>query len=222
MGTLHHVRGEREHGHLTTDVRSTVVAVNTAIAAAFGAVIAMFYAMKRLGKPDPCMMMNGMLEAMMFLERKGVDDPVGAVAVHGFNGIFGVLCVGIFADGRYGAAWNLTDTSATSGKGVTGILDDFGALGFGQLASQAIGALTIILVMGGLAFGFFKVQSRFFKDKTIRSTEADEVAGLDRGEMGVLAYDNRQIREIDVVGLDPSQDKVLATGGESPDPSLGR
>jgi hypothetical protein len=40
--------------------------------------------------------------------------------------------------------------------------------------------------------------------------------------MGVLAYDNLQIREIDVVGLDPSQDKVLATGGDSPDPSTGR
>ena len=75
--------------------------------------------------------------------------------------------------------------------------------------------------MGAIAYGFFKLQGLFFKDKTIRSTEADEIAGLDRPEMGVLAYDNLQIREIDVVGLDPSQDKVLATGGESPDPTTG-
>src|SRR6185503_20942674 len=111
-----------------TDVRFTVVATNTAIAAAFGAVIAMFYVMKRLGKPDPGMMMNGMLaglvaitapcafvapwaaavigsvaaviivEAVLLIERRGIDDPVGAIAVHGFGGIFGVLCVGIFAD----------------------------------------------------------------------------------------------------------------------------
>ena len=69
--------------------------------------------------------------------------------MHGVGGIFGVLCVGIFADGRYGAAWNLTDTATTKGKGVTGILygsgklfgsGSFGKLGFGQLASQAIGA----------------------------------------------------------------------------------
>ena len=69
----------------------------------------------------------------------------------------------------------------------------------------------IIFIMGGLAYGFFKIQSLFFKDKTIRSSEADEIAGLDRPEMGVLAYDNLQIREIDVVGMDPSEDKVLAT-----------
>jgi Amt family ammonium transporter len=244
-----------------TDVRFTVIAVNTAIAAAFGATIAMFYAMKRLGKPDPGMMANGMLaglvaitapcafvqpwaaavigalaavlviESILFIEKRGIDDPVGAISVHGVCGIFGVLCIGIFSDGRYGGSWNLTDTSATSGKGVTGILygsgklfgsGSFGELGFGQLASQAIGALVIIFIMGAIAYGFFKIQGFFFKDKTIRSTEADELAGLDRPEMGVLAYDNLQIREIDVVGLDPTDDKVLATGGESPDPSIGR
>jgi Amt family ammonium transporter len=236
-----------------TDVRFAIVATNTALAAGFGAVVAMFYVMKRLGKPDPGMMMNGMLaglvaitapcafvapwaaavigsiaaviviESIMLLERKGLDDPVGAVSVHGVCGIFGVLCIGIFSDGRYGALWNVTNTGDTKGHGVTGILYDFGSLGWGQLASQAIGALVIIFVMGSIAYGFFKIQCRFFKDKTIRSTEADELAGLDRGEMGVLAYDNIQIREIDVVGLDPSQDKVLAAGSaESPDPTFGR
>jgi Amt family ammonium transporter len=245
-----------------TDVRFTIVAVNTAIAAAFGATIAMFYAMRRLGKPDPGMMVNGMLaglvaitapcafvqpwaaavigaiaaviviEAILLIERKGVDDPVGAISVHGVCGIFGVLAVGIFSDGRYGAGWNLTDSSATAGHGVTGILygdngklfgsGSFGELGFGQLGSQVIGALVIIFIMGAIAYGFFRIQSLFFKDKTIRSSEADEIAGLDRPEMGVLAYDNLQIREIDVVGLDPREDKVLATGGDSPDPTTGR
>src|SRR5712691_11318827 len=168
-----------------TDVRFAVIATNTAIAAAFGATIAMFYVMKRMGKPDPGMMANGMLaglvaitapcafvqpwaaavigsiaaiivfESVFFFERKGVDDPVGAISVHGVCGIWGVLCVGIFADGRYGAGWNLTDTAATKGKGVTGILygsgkflgsGSFGELGFGQLASQAIGGLVIIFI----------------------------------------------------------------------------
>jgi len=244
-----------------TDVRFAVVAVNTALAASVGATVAMFWAMKRLGKPDPGMMANGMLaglvaitapcafvqpwaaaaigaiaafivfESILFIEKRRIDDPVGAISVHGVCGIFGVLAIGIFSDGRYGGGWNLTDTAATKGHGVTGILygngqlfgsGSFGELGFGQLASQAIGALVIIFIMGGLAYGFFKIQGLFFKDKTIRSTEADEIAGLDRPEMGVLAYDNLQIREIDVVGMDPSKDTVLATGGESPDPMTGR
>jgi Amt family ammonium transporter len=244
-----------------TDVRFAVVAVNTAIAAAVGGTIAMFWAMKRLGKPDPGMMANGMLaglvaitapcafvqpwaaaaigaiagfiviESILFIERKGIDDPVGAISVHGVCGIFGVLSIGIFSDGRYGGGWNLTDTSATAGKGVTGILygngkflgsGSFGELGWGQLASQVIGALVIIFVMGGIAYAFFRIQAMFFKDKSIRTPEAEELAGLDRPEMGVLAYDNIQIREIDVVGLDPSEDKVLATGGDSPDPTTGR
>ena len=43
------------------------------------------------------------VESVFFFERKGIDDPVGAISVHGVGGVFGVLCVGIFSDGRYGA-----------------------------------------------------------------------------------------------------------------------
>ena len=86
-----------------------------------------------------------------------------------------------------------------------------------RVAADRLGA-TIWFVMGPFVLAFFKIQNALIKGG-IRSTEADEIAGLDRPEMGVLAYDNLQIREIDIVGIDPSQDKVLATGGESPDPS---
>jgi ammonium transporter, Amt family len=240
-----------------TDLRFTVVATNTAIAAAFGATVAMFYCMKRMGKPDPGMMVNGMLaglvaitapcafvqpwaaavlgsiaavivvESVFFFERKGIDDPVGAISVHGVCGIWGVLCIGIFADGRYGSGWNLTTGSTTNGKGVTGILygsgklfgsGSFGKLGFGQLASQAIGSLVIIFVMGGIAYLFFKVQNAVMKGG-IRSTEADELAGLDLPEMGVLAYDNLQLRELDIVGVD---EEIVMSGGVSQDPTTGR
>ncbi len=240
-----------------TDLRFTVVAVNTAIAAAFGATVAMFYCMKRMGKPDPGMMANGMLaglvaitapcafvqpwaaavigglaaiiivESVFFWERRGIDDPVGAISVHGVGGIFGVLCIGIFSDGRYGAGWNGTTGSTTDGKGVTGILygsgkflgsGSFGKLGWGQLASQAIGALVIIFVMGGIAYAFFAIQNKLMKGG-IRSSEADEIAGLDMGEMGVLAYDNLQLRELDVVGVD--QETVIV-GGPSQEPTIGR
>ena len=120
-----------------TDVQFATVAANTAIAGAVGATVAMYYMMHfKSGKPDPGMMVNGMLaglvaitapcafvapwaaavigavaaiiviEAVYFIERRGIDDPVGAIAVHGIGGTFGVLCVGIFANGNYGAGWN--------------------------------------------------------------------------------------------------------------------
>ena len=193
-----------------TDVQFATVATNTAIAAAFGAVVAMFYCQKRLGKPDPGMMCNGMLaglvaitapcafttpawsaviggvaaiiviESCLFLERKGIDDPVGAISVHGIGGTFGVLCVGLVANGSYGAGWNGSNTS-----GVKGLFYGDG----GQLGAQALGVGVIWTVILGLAFGFFKIQNRLTKGG-IRSKEEDEIAGLDLPEMGVLAYVN--------------------------------
>jgi ammonium transporter, Amt family len=202
-----------------TDPRFTVVAANTAIAGAFGSIIAMFWVMLRTGKPDPGMMVNGMLaglvaitapcafvqpwaaavigciagvvviEAFWVIERKfKIDDPVGAIAVHGVCGMLGVLSVGIFADGKYGAGWNATGNAIAEpvGRGITGILYDFSD-GAGQLAAQAIGAATILVIMGGIVFTFFKVQNALTKGG-IRSEEADEIAGLDLPEMGVYAY----------------------------------
>src|SRR5262245_28537316 len=101
-----------------TDHRFTVVAANTAIAAAFGAVAGMFWVQLRSAehKPDPGMMANGMLaglvaitapcafvqpgiaaligivagvvvvESVWFVEKRGIDDPVGAISVHGVCG----------------------------------------------------------------------------------------------------------------------------------------
>ena len=186
-----------------TDVRFTVVATNTAIAGAFGAVVAMFYVMRRMGKPDPGMMVNGMLaglvaitapcafvqpwaaavigaiaavivvEAIFFIERKGIDDPVGAISVHGVGGI---VRRALRRASSPTAATAPGGTSPTArrphGKGVTGILygngeflgsGSFGKLGFGQLASQVIGALVIIFVMGGFAYAFFKIQNALMK-----------------------------------------------------------
>jgi Amt family ammonium transporter len=196
-----------------TDIRFAVVATNTAIAGAFGAVVSMLWVQLRTGKPDPSMMANGMLaglvaitapcafvqpwaaavigivagvlviESVWFWERKAkIDDPVGAISVHGVCGSLGVLCVGIFADGSYGASWNGTSLGS---KGITGIL--YGGTGWGQLASQAIGVVTIWTVMLGIAFLFFKVQNALTKGG-IRSVEEEELAGLDLPEMGALAY----------------------------------
>ena len=196
-----------------TDVQFAVVATNTAIAGAFGAVVAMFWITKRTGKPDPGMMANGMLaglvaitapcafvapwaaavigsiaailviESVFFVERKlKLDDPVGAISVHGVGGLFGTLCVGIFANGSYGAGWNLSDS-----EGVEGIIKG----DWGQLGAQALGVAVIIVVLGGISYSFFKIQDTVSKKMGkggIRSSEEDEVMGLDLPEMGVYAY----------------------------------
>ncbi|MCB9373098.1 MAG: ammonium transporter [Microthrixaceae bacterium] len=195
-----------------TDTRFAVVALNTAIAAAFGATSAMFFMMRRGDrKPDPGMMVNGMLGGLVaitapcafvqpwaaavigilagilipiscgFFENRRIDDPVGAISVHGVGGLFGVLCVGIFADGQYGAGWNGSEVT-----GVTGILYDVSD-GARQLAAQAVGVIVICTVIFGVAYAFFRVQDAVM-DGGIRSTEADELEGLDLPEMGMLAY----------------------------------
>ena len=192
-----------------TDVQFATVATNTAIAGAFGAVACMFWMMRKTGKPDPAMMINGMLAGLVaitapcafvspgwaavigsiagvlviyaagFIENKlKVDDPVGAVAVHGVCGSFGVLAVGIFANGQYGAGWN--------GSGVDGVE---GAIygGWGQLGAQALGVLVIWTAIFGVAFTFFKIQNALTKGG-IRPSADMELAGMDLPEMGALAY----------------------------------
>jgi ammonium transporter, Amt family len=233
-----------------TDVRFAVIATNTALAAAFGATTAMFYAMRRLGKPDPGMMANGMLaglvaitapcafvqpwaaavigviaalivvESILFIERKGVDDPVGAISVHGVCGIWGVLSVGLFASGQYGLGWNGTaEGSAAKAAGVSGIFYGLDP-GLGQLGAQAIGSLVIIFVMGGIAYLFFKICNAVTKGG-IRPAEDVELQGIDREEMGVIAYNDLTLAELVLAGEDPAEDRVLAST-TSPDPTIGR
>jgi Amt family ammonium transporter len=211
-----------------TDIQFATVATNTGISAAFGSVAALVWVTRRAGKPDPSMMVNGMLaglvaitapcafvqpwaaaligviagviviEAVWLIERRfRIDDPVGAIAVHGVCGIFGVLAVGLFADGNYGAGWNATDTSVVADEGVTGMLYDAG-LGIRQLGAQAIGVLVICTVIFGIAYAFFAIQNRLTKGG-IRPSSDDEERGLDLAEMGVPAYHDAPIPEVQPV-----------------------
>ncbi len=201
-----------------TDVQFAVVATNTAIAGAFGAITAMLWITKRTGKPDPGMMANGMLaglvaitapcafiapwaaavigvvagvlviESVFFVERKlKLDDPVGAISVHGVNGIFGVLAVGIFANGSYGNGWNGAVDAEGNAIRLEGIIEGE----WGQFGAQLLGAVVICTVIFAVAFAFFKGQDTISKKMGkggIRSAEEDEIVGLDLPEMGVQAY----------------------------------
>jgi Amt family ammonium transporter len=106
-----------------------------------------------------------------------VDDPVGAISVHGINGAWGVLAVGLFADGtsNYGGAWN----------GVAGNVTGLFYGDAGQFVAQLIGVITCFVYVGGVSYIFFRVV-----DKVIgmRTTAEAEIGGLDIPEMGVYAY----------------------------------
>jgi Amt family ammonium transporter len=106
-----------------------------------------------------------------------VDDPVGAISVHGANGIWGVISVGLFADGKsnYGGAWN-----GVSGS-VTGLF--YGDAG--QLVAQLIGCATLIGFVFSLSFVF-----NLFIDWFVgqRVSAKSELEGLDIPEMGSLGY----------------------------------
>jgi Amt family ammonium transporter len=224
-----------------TDVQFATVAANTAIAAAFGAVASMLYCMYFRGrKPDPGMMMNGMLgglvaitapcafvtpgwsavigviagvlviEAIRFIERRGIDDVVGAIAVHGVCGTFGVLAVGIFPDGSYGNGWNLAVDAAGNPIELKGLI--YG--GTTQILAQLAGVVVIWTVMFGLAYGFFKLQNKLTKGG-IRLSEDVEQSGVDEPEMGVLAYPEFiDIEFMDVTGVD-EQDRPKDSVGVS-------
>jgi Amt family ammonium transporter len=189
------------------DLRISVVAVNTMIASATGAVVSTLWMwLVRTKKPDPTMMLNGMLaglvaitapcgfvsvggaaligivsgvlviEAAFFIERKmKIDDPVGAIAVHGVNGAWGCLALGLFADGTYGDGWN----------GVKGTVTGLFYGDASQFVAQFIGVLTNIVYVGIIGWVVFKLI-----DKTIgmRVSAKDELYGLDLPEMGVEGY----------------------------------
>jgi len=106
-----------------------------------------------------------------------VDDPVGAISVHGTNGLWGVLSVGLFADGtsNYGGAWN----------GVTGSVTGLFYGDASQLAAQLVGISTLIGFVFTLSF-LINLALEFFVGHRV-SVET-EIAGLDLPEMGQLGY----------------------------------
>jgi Amt family ammonium transporter len=114
--------------------------------------------------------------ASVMLEKAKVDDPVGAVPVHLANGLFGVLAVGIFANGN-------PDTAAWNGVAspVTGLL--YG--GTTQILAQLAEAIAVFGATFVLTYGFFKIADAL---KLLRVSPEVELAGLDMPEMGALGY----------------------------------
>jgi Amt family ammonium transporter len=187
--------------------RVGIVAVATMLAGAGGALSATFYMVLKTGKPDPTMIANGLLAglvaitapsgfvganagfiigaiagvlvcaAVAFFDKLRIDDPVGAISVHGVCGLFGVLCVGIFADGTafYGGSWN----------GVSGSVKGLLYGDWSQFGAQVVGCVTLLVWAFGGSLVFFKILDKIMG---MRVSPEVEQEGLDLDETGVLAY----------------------------------
>jgi Amt family ammonium transporter len=169
------------------------IALNTNMAAAAGCLSATVAAWILLGKPDLSMIINGTLAglvaitagcsvvsvgssvvigliagvlvvyAVLFFDKVKLDDPVGALSVHLVNGVFGTLCVGLFA----------TDGGLFFGGG------------FGKTMTQlvGIGSVGVVTLVASLAAWYLLKAT-----VGVRVSAQEELEGLDAGEHGMEAY----------------------------------
>jgi Amt family ammonium transporter len=198
-----------------TDLRISVVVVNTMLAGITAALSTMVYLQIKGLKPDPSMLCNGMLAGLvaitapcafvdawaavvigavagvlvvisvLFWDKVGVDDPVGAISVHGVNGCWGVLSLGLFANGKYGAGWNgVVRDGFVAQYGSDGVRGLF----FGdatQFAAQALDVAVVVCFGFVMAYVWFKISDKI---TPIRVPKEVELQGLDLEEMGTLGY----------------------------------
>lgn len=182
------------------------IAVTTNTAAAGGAVTASIAAWIFLGKPDLTMILNGSLAGLvaitapcafvsvpsslviglvagglvvlsvLFFDRVKVDDPVGAISVHLVCGVFGTLAVGLFAQDQF--------MPGTTGNGLF-----FGG-GVKLLLAQLAGVAGVGIFVFGSSLAFWSLLKATVG---LRVPPEEEMAGLDVGEHGIVAYPEFQL-----------------------------
>jgi Amt family ammonium transporter len=172
----------------TADKSIAMIFVNTNLAAAAGCVLAMASSWLKFGKPEVGMSLNGALAglvaitagcanvtpgssiligaiagvlvvyAVMFFDKRKIDDPVGAISVHGVCGAWGTLAAGLF---------------------------DMGGFSMGVVGVQLLGIATCFLWTFPLALGLFKLIDVTIG---LRVSPEEELEGLDHVEHGGSAY----------------------------------
>ena len=185
------------------------VAANTTLAACAGGLMAMFWVYPRSKKWDLGMTCNGLLGGLVaitapatgchragpcssasspassspsatdLMEHVRVDDPVGAVAVHGFCGIWGTLSLGLFASGAFGIPTADGIDTTTTVKGL------FYGGGLDQLKAQLVGSITCVLVISLVSIVLFKAVKM---TGTLRVPKDGELEGIDMHEHGTHSY----------------------------------
>lgn len=193
-----------------TNLSIATIAVTTNLAAAAGAIAAMFTVWIKFGKPDTSMALNGALAGLVaitapcanvsplsaiiigaiggilvvfsveFIDKVlKIDDPVGAISVHGVCGAWGTLAVGLFAQASYGES---------SGMGaVNGLF--FGG-GLTQFFTQLIGVVSVFVWVFTSAFILFGLIKMIVG---LRASDEEQIKGLDIGEHGMESYAGFQI-----------------------------
>jgi Amt family ammonium transporter len=185
------------------------IATNTTLAACAGGLVAMFWVYPRSKKWDLGMTCNGLLGGLVaitcpcywvspgasiligaiagivvplavdLMEKIKVDDPIGAVAVHGFCGVWGTLSLGFFASGQFGVP---TPDGIDVSTKVEGL---FYGGGLDQLKAQFFGSLTCVVVISLAAAALmYGVKAT----KTLRVSQDGELEGIDLHEHGTPAY----------------------------------
>ncbi|MBO05594.1 MAG: ammonium transporter [Parcubacteria group bacterium] len=182
----------------STDLRVSIIASNTFLAACTGGITLMYITYYNTGKYDIVRTCKGALAgcvaitasgayvshwaavaigfiavfilkaSLHFIENKlRIDDPVGAISVHGASGLWGLLSVGIFADGSY--------------LGVKGLIAGSGW----QLLSQFIGCVVLMIWALGLGYILFYILKRTIG---LRVPVSEENTGIDLYEHGIPCY----------------------------------
>lgn len=186
------------------------VAANTTLAARAGGLVAMAWVYPKLRKWDVGITVNGFLGGLVaitapcywvsplgsiiigalagvvvclgvnFIEWLRIDDPIGAVAVHGFCGIWGTIAIGLFATGDFGIPG---PTGADLSTGTIGGL--FYGGGTDQLVTQMIGSAVVTVIALGIGLALMYAVKL---TGTLRVSEEGELEGIDIHEHGALAY----------------------------------
>src|SRR5204862_4210330 len=212
------------------------VATNTTLAACAAGLSAMFYAFPKTKTWDVSFTVNGFLAGLVavtcpcywvsptgavllgavagvivvvavdVLEALKIDDPIGAVPVHGICGIWGTLSLGLFACGKYGATGPVApDNSAP----LTGL---FYGGGTQVLIAQAIGSLIVTSATFSVAMAVMYLVNL---TGTLRVSAEGEVYGLDLHEHGISAYPEYVISALAAPARISSQPHIA-----EPSPSL--
>jgi Amt family ammonium transporter len=188
------------------------VAANTTLAACAGGFVAVLFVYPRSKKWDLGMSLNGFLGGLVaitapcywvspmgsviigaiasvivvlgvdLLEHLRIDDPIGAVPVHGMCGIFGTLAVGLFATGQYGLP---TPDGADVTTPIEGL---FYGGGGEQLLAQALGSLSCVVVVFAVGMAVMYAIRAIPGAWNLRVEKDGELEGLDIFEHGITAY----------------------------------